>query len=104
MEQNIRLQGTMINWKMALKDSTQKITGGRQMDGESNNREEICKMMRVRELVARVLEKKINKWCLQELKQQLEITVLNGQSVLRSLISRAQLPQRVKREKIFKYK
>lgn len=33
MHQNIRLQGTMINWKMALKNGPWKITRDRQMDG-----------------------------------------------------------------------
>lgn len=60
VEQPMRLQGTMISWKMALKDSTQKITRERQMDGMSNNQEEICKIISVRELLDRVLEEKNN--------------------------------------------
>lgn len=58
MDQPIRLQGTMISWKTALKDSTRKITRERQMDGMSNNQEEICKIISVRELLDRVLEEK----------------------------------------------
>jgi hypothetical protein len=52
----IRPQGTMISCKMALKDGTQKITRERQMDGMSNNQEEICTIMSVRELVDRILK------------------------------------------------
>jgi hypothetical protein len=46
----------MISCKMALKDGTQKITRERQMDGMSNNQEEICTIMSVRELVDRILK------------------------------------------------
>lgn len=85
MDQNVRFQGTVINWKTALKNGAQKITGGKQMDGVSSKKDEICKRISVGELEARVLEEKtINKWCLQELKQQLEI-MSHGRSVLREL-------------------
>lgn len=50
----------MISCKMALKDSTKKITTERQMGGTPNNQEEICKAIGVRELVDRVLEEKNN--------------------------------------------
>lgn len=51
MEQTIRLQGAMISYKMALKDSTYKITRERQMDGMSNNQEEVCKIASLRHSV-----------------------------------------------------
>lgn len=62
MEQPKGLQGTMIGWKMLLKYCRLKITRERQMDGMTDKRRKICKMVGLRELVDRVHQKKSQKW------------------------------------------